>query len=354
MKLPVKYNRVFDKDDNIVEIEKVNADNRQPEYYSIGTHTPMVAAIGETNQHYFRAKRGYKINPETELHKYTKNILKHRFDTEDHFYIKYYRKECCSYGEQCIFYNKEFNKGCDVLCERLCEYDLKAFYDKATVEGEHDGFDADVLLTSSSKKRRPVFLEVVVTHPCTADKKASGNKIIEIAVKREDDAYCKLTQSERIVYADEPIVRFYNFENKIEIKNCPHFAGEKKYAQQPYKVINAGFPTKFYCIPQQFTSNPLHDYFDNVQIGMLFASNKYAVPFVFDKAMSLDEKQFVMMGKDIYGSMKPWVVYVVSWNGRDFHHRVYSHFDYQSALRDFTEFQGKKWFGGDTASDLCM
>ena len=27
MKLPVKYNRVFDKDDNIVEIEKVNADN---------------------------------------------------------------------------------------------------------------------------------------------------------------------------------------------------------------------------------------------------------------------------------------------------------------------------------------
>ena len=75
MKLPVKYNRVFDKDDNIVEIEKVNADNRQPEYYSIGTHTPMVAAIGETNQHYFRAKRGYKINPETELLKYTKNIL---------------------------------------------------------------------------------------------------------------------------------------------------------------------------------------------------------------------------------------------------------------------------------------
>lgn len=52
--------------------------------------------------------------------------------------------------------------------------------------------------------------------------------------------------------------------------------------------------------------------------------------------------------------MKPWVVYVVSWNGRDFHHRVYSHFDYQSALRDFTEFQGKKWLGGDTASDLCM
>jgi hypothetical protein len=119
-------------------------------------------------------------------------------------------------------------------------------------------------------------------------------------------------------------------------------------------VINAGLPTKFYCIPQQFTSNPLHDYFDNVQIGMLFASNKYAKPFVFDKAMSLDNKQFVMMGKDIYGSMKPWVVYVVSWNGRDFHHRIYSHFDYQSALRDFTEFQGKKWFGGDTASDLCM
>ena len=86
---------------------------------------------------------------------------------------------------------------------------------------------------------------------------------------------------------------------------------------------------------------------------MLFASNRYAKPFVFDKAMSLDNNSFVILGKDIYGAIKPWVVYAVSWNGRNYYHKVSSHFDYQSALKDFTLAQRKEWYGGDTMSDWC-
>jgi len=67
MKYSVKYKRVFDKEGNIVDISTVNKANRLSEYYSIGSHTPMIAALGQTNQHYFRAKRGYQLNPETEL-----------------------------------------------------------------------------------------------------------------------------------------------------------------------------------------------------------------------------------------------------------------------------------------------
>lgn len=353
MKYSVKYKRVFDKDGNIIDISTVNKDNRLPEYYSIGTHTPMIAALGENYQDYFRAKRGYQLNPETELHEYVKRVLKHRFETEDHFYIKYYRKEYCPNEKDCIFYD-ELNKGCGKLGNQLCEYDLKDYYDTATIEGGYDGFVADVLLTSSSHNRRPVFLEVAVTHPCTEEKKASGHKIIELSVSCEDDAYCELKQTESsIFYQRGAKIKFHNFEDKITLQECAHFVREKKYAQQPYTLIQAALPTKFYCIPQHVTDNPLRAYYDNTQIGMLFASNSYAKPFVFDKVLSQDGKCFVMMGKDIYGAVKPWVIYAISWNGKNYYHRVSGHFDYESALKVFTILQGKEWLGGETLSDQC-
>ena len=354
MKYSVRYRKVYDKDENIVDIDTVEKENKQPEYYSIGTHTPMVAALGEKNQHYFRAKRGYVLNPETELHKYVKKMLKHRFDTSERFCVKYYRQDCCPHEKECIFY-EDYKSGCGCLPERLCEYDLKQFYDTAIVEDGYDGFEADVLLTSSvHPNRKPVFLEVVVSHPCSQEKIDSGNKIVEIFVKKEGDAYCELEESDPYDFDRGRLkIKFHNFNKKTILPGCLHFAKEKKYAQQPYKLITTALPTKFYCIPQEPTERPLQAYYDNAQIGMLFASNSYAKPFVFDKALSVDRSRFVMMGKDIYGAVKPWVVYSVTWNGKDYHYRVYGHFDYYSALKDFTILQGKEWLGGETLSDRC-
>lgn len=353
MKYSVKYKKVFDKDNHIVDISNVKKENRQEEYYSIGSHTPMIAALGENKQHYFRAKRGYVLNPETELHDYVKRMLKYRFDTEDKFFIKYYRKECCPQEKNCIF-NNEWNDGCGCLGNKLFEYDLKQYYDTATIEGGHDGFVADVLLTSSTHpQRKPVFLEVAVTHPCSQDKIDSGHKIVEVFVREENDAFCELRQPDSDNYYGNVLgIKFHNFDTNTIIPDCPHFSKEKKYAKQPYTLINIARPTKFYCIPQQITNTPLKAYYDNSEIGMLFASNSYAKPFVFDKAISLDKSRFVMMGKDIYGAVKPWVIYAVTWNGREFYHRVSAHFDYYSALKDFTILQGKEWLGGETLTDL--
>jgi hypothetical protein len=353
MKYSVKYKKVFDKEYHIVDISSVTPENKMSEYYSIGTHTPMTAALGEKNQHYFRAKRGYVLNPETELHQYVKTILKHRFDTEEKFPIRYYRKDICPFEGKCIFYDK-LNCGCGMLEKRLFEYDLKQFYDTAAIEKSHEDYTADVLLSSTQAKRRPVFLEVAVTHPCEPEKIASGIKIIELFVEKEDDAYCELEESSQYGYYNEKVfIKFHNFETKNVLKECLHYVGEKKYSPQPPIVIETKIPTKFYCYPQLGLASPLKAYYDNVEIGMLFASNTFAKPFVFDKAMSIDEKNFVVMGKDIYGAVKPWVVYVVSWNGRNYYHKVLSHFDYQSALKDFTLAQGKEWHGGDTLSDEC-
>lgn len=352
LKYSVRYKKVFDKDNHIVEIGSVKPYNKEDEYYSIGTHTPMIAVLGDNNQHHFRAKRGYVLNPETELHKYAKAILKHRFDTEEKFTIKYYRKDTCPFEKKCIFYNE--HGGCGILESELSDYDLKQYYDIATIEGNYDGFTADILLTSSSVKRRPVFLEVAVSHPCEPQKLDSGNKIIELFIKKEDDVYCDLKESHQYNFHGEKVlVKFHNFETKNVLKECPHFISERKHCPQRPVEKNMRIPTKFYCHPHCVSESPLQKYYDNVEIGMLFASNTYAKPFVFDKAMSLDNKSFVVMGKDIWGAVKSWVVYKVSWNGRDYYHKVQAHFDYQSALKDFTLAQGKEWHGGDTLSDLC-
>lgn len=353
MKYSVKYNKVYDRNNNIVHIDSVTQENKDVKYYSIGTHTPMEAALGEKKQHYFRTKRGCVINPETELHKYSKAILKHRFDTEEKFLIRYYCKEICPFEKNCIFYNE--HGGCGKLEEKLSNYNLKQYYDTATIEGSCDGFDADVLLTSSKRKRRPVFLEVAVSHPCETPKIASGHKIIEIFVEKEDDVYCDLEESlGNDDYYDEKVcIKFHNFERKSILKECPHHVSERKYSQQHPIIVKMRIPTKFYCCPDHVTSSPLQTYYDNVEIGMLFASNTYAKPFVFDKAMSIDNRTFVVMGKDIYGAVKPWVVYCVMWNGSSYFYKVQAHFDYLSALKDFTLAQGKEWHGGDTLSDEC-
>ena len=354
MKYSVKYNRVYDKAHNIIDISSITKDNRESEYFSIGTLTPMVAALGDNNQHHFRAKKGYSLNPETELHEYVKRILKYRFDTEEQFLIRYYRKEYCLNGKQCIFYDKT-SGDCETLREKIAEYNLKDYYDTATIEGRYEGFIADVLLTSSSNKdRKPVFLEVAVTHPCSKEKIDSGNKIIELHVRGEEDAYCDLEESDPYEsFGEREGVKFHNFKKETIVQNCPHLVRGKKYAKQPCTIIQMSLPTKFYCIPLQQSGNPLQSYFDNVLIGMLFASNSYAKPFVFDKAMSQDRKSFVIMGKDIYGAVKPWVIYAVTWNGKRFNYKVLSHFDYLSALKDFIIYQGKEWLGGETLSDLC-
>ncbi len=350
MTYSVKYKRVFDKDGHIVTINDVTKENRASEYYSIGTHTPMVAALGDKNQHYFRAKRGYSINPETELHQYAKYILKYRFDHDEHFDIQFMRKEKCPFDNKCIFCD-EYSGDCPMQEEKMKSFDLKEQYDTATIEAEHDGFVADVLLTNSKKKdQKPVFLEVYVTHPCSEEKITSGNKIIEIKVVREDDAYCELEENQYYCSNNKTIVRFHNFKREKTMEECKHHAQEKLYAHQVQVSAERPIPTTYYCIPRQISSSALQTYFDNIQIGMLFASNRYAKPFVFDKAMC--SNKFLIMGKDIYGAVKPWVLYEVTWNGTSFFHKYKgSHFDYLSALKDFTIMQGRVWDGGETMSD---
>ena len=351
MKYSVKYAKVYDKDGNIVDISKVTPENKQAEYYSIGTRTPMIAALGEKNQHYFRAKRGYVLNGETELHEYAKKMLKHRFDNEENFFIELFQSEQCSKRGTCIFYDHSDEEyyGCGQIGVHVEKIDLKKYYDTATLEGCYGGFKADVLLTSSDHpNREPVFLEVAVTHKCEEEKINSKIRIIELVVKQEGDVYKPLTQDS---FNSSIEVNFYNFKDYYSMDGCEHYAPQKIRSQLTPKKNSRTPPTIYYCQPQVLSPSPIQAYYDVLEIGMLFASRANEYWYVFEKTFSNDRQHLLVICQNADGvyvgynprKMKTFAVFRISWNGRFFIHKIQRGFRYYSVMPYYDYAKEKDW-----------
>lgn len=350
MEYSVKYSKVYDKDGNIVDISTVTPENKQAEYYSIGTKTPMIAALGEKNKHYFRAKRGYVINGETELHEYAKKMLKYRFDNQENFFIELFQREQCTKRDKCIFYDHldEDYRGCGHIDRRLeIKIDLKKYYDTATLEGYYKGFIADVLLTSSDHPdREPVFLEVAVTHKCEEEKIQSKIRIIELVVRKEEDVYVNISQDS---YMRAVEINFYNFKDNSPKDGCEHFAPEKKRSQLTPQMNNRRPPTIYYCQPQVLSPTPIQAYYDILEIGMLFASKGNEYWYVFEKTLSNDKKHLIVMCQNVDGTIFPtgkwktFAVYRISWSGKFFTHKTRRFVSFSSAWPFYDYAKERDW-----------
>lgn len=98
----------------------------------------------------------------------------------------------CKHKETCPLFNKD---KCQKHIEQGKHYNLKDFYSRAVLEHHYtkDGatFVADILLKrigeTEENPLEPMFIEVAVTHPCEEEKIASGIRIIELVVEKEDD-----------------------------------------------------------------------------------------------------------------------------------------------------------------------
>lgn len=142
---------------------------------------------------YFRHKRGYigdRNEPDRYLHNYAELRIKQRFDdslSSGEFPVHYYVVEKCPESSSCKL------KG-DLKCKGepkpvLKSLNLRKLYDTCSIEKGADKYIADLLLTNSQDDSiKPMFLEVFVTHKCTAEKIASGYPIIEIKINQKDDA----------------------------------------------------------------------------------------------------------------------------------------------------------------------
>lgn len=142
---------------------------------------------------FFRHRPGYigdRNEPDRYLHNYAELRIKQRFDdslASGEFPVQYYVVEKCPESSSCKL------KG-DLKCKGepkavLKTLNLRKLYDTCSIEKGEDKYIADLLLTNSQDNSiKPMFLEVFVTHKCTAEKIASGYPIIEIKINQKEDA----------------------------------------------------------------------------------------------------------------------------------------------------------------------
>lgn len=198
-------------DGKIISIADVK--QRAEHYYCISCGNEMSAALGDKREHYFRHK-GDGCGWETYLHELGKRYIKERFDTQEHFYISYNVYHYCGVADHCKLKRNHLGK---IICigEKSHTFDLKEFYDTCEVESTYKDlrtnrdYRADLKLTCKEHPdRKPVFIEIAVTHDCEKEKIDSGIRIIELKVKEEADLLKPFSESKDL--------RFYNFKKETK------------------------------------------------------------------------------------------------------------------------------------------
>ena len=218
----ITFHNAKDMDDRIVHINDVTKENKSNHYYCIGCGGEMSAVLGDKREHHFRHKEAH-CSWESYLHKLGKLRLKQLFDTQESFKIKYIAEYHCEKADDCKL-------AYDNKCKRFDfnEVDLKRYFDTCEEEVTYKGFRADLMLSSKEHpERKPIFLEISVTHDCEPQKIASGIRIIELKITNENDVWRPINErkcclgtenAEQFPYqgVELPPIRFYNFKRHLE------------------------------------------------------------------------------------------------------------------------------------------
>ena len=176
MKDDFKYPYAKTDDDELICIESINKDNRNDHhYYCYGCGKELVPVLGNIREHHFRHKeKSVNCDRNKYLHEFAKNKIKERFETSEHFYVKYNAKRKCKKKDECKLSKLNWE---ECYADGLYKIDLKEFYDTCTlekcysVENADERYIADLLLTDSKdQSRKPIGIEIWVTHECSEEK----------------------------------------------------------------------------------------------------------------------------------------------------------------------------------------
>ena len=184
----ITYPNAVDENGDVHNIGTITQENRADhKYFCLGCDGEMVPVLcNEDRESHFRHKVNDLCNPETYLHNLAKKYLAKQFETQKKFEVSYYASNECPRKESCQLFGRFRWEECSGT--KLYTFDLKEKYDICQTEGVYNGYRADVLLSSSQNPETPpIFLEVSVTHDCTPEKLESGNRIIEMKIRSEDD-----------------------------------------------------------------------------------------------------------------------------------------------------------------------
>lgn len=226
----IKYHYALNDKGKITDISDVTENDRRTKYYCLSCGDEMRPRLGVKNAHHFAHKSTTPdCNPETYLHKLAKYKIKEKFDSGIPFEISIRQTSGCIDKEHC-----PFHKADECRAEDYRTYDLRKNYDTCLEEQVIGDYRADLLLISSAKPDTPpILIEIFVTHKCEEEKIDSGEKIIEIQIKKEEDIANLLqsTITEPQEYSfDKSTIKctFHNFkrtalDTKLEVRRIPKF-----------------------------------------------------------------------------------------------------------------------------------
>ncbi|AIE73835.1 competence protein CoiA family protein [Synechocystis sp. PCC 6714] len=223
----IKYKFAFNSLQEIIDVNKITKEeqNKHEKFTCISCGHEMITVLGSKRAKHFRHKviQEIECSPESYLHKLAKfkfyetyqNCLK----TGKQFLIRLTMRKICD------FYKNEFLEDCLYEGETLNEFDITKYFKNIQIEERIEKFIPDILLTANNGEK--IFFEVYATHSCEEKKLTSKYKIIEFAIKNEDDI--KIIDSCELGECED--VKFYNFKKDKYDGYCN---GVCKYGIMPY------------------------------------------------------------------------------------------------------------------------
>jgi hypothetical protein len=180
-----RYRYATDRDGRLLGIDELPREDRRTRapFSCVGCGKELIPRLGSVVSHHFAHKYDQTCAGETYLHRLAKLAFLESYRRclaeGQPYFLSYTRQERCNH------FRKEFGFTCGR--ERNTRIDLTRVFDLVEPERERDGFRADVLLHASGTDKQ-LFIEFVVTHESTHEKRSSGIPIIEVVLIDEDHA----------------------------------------------------------------------------------------------------------------------------------------------------------------------
>lgn len=175
-------------------------------YRCIGCGGELIVNLPRSKSKHFSHKSSHHCALETYLHSLAKHCFAQTYrealSSGAPFILEVTRPAECNRHEQ------DLGQICKITIAD--PFDLTRVYQQVDLEVDTHGLRPDILLTSRTAP--PLFVEIAVTHRCSADKIASGHRILELQISSENDLSAV---RDRCIRDSAPNVKTYNFQRKL-------------------------------------------------------------------------------------------------------------------------------------------
>ena len=191
----------------LLHISKVTPENRRTySYVCPCCQKRLRPRLGKKNRHCFFHDKGSRCSMDKYIHETAKRLLKEKFDSDEPFELEMPVTSQCRNIEKCRFKAGNFSHSCKSVERKT--FNLKDYYQECLVEKQIGDFRPDLALIDNTGKRDPIFIEIWHKHKSDDTKLTSGNKIIEIRLKKMEDLEMLVKEPIR----ESDTVQLFNFK----------------------------------------------------------------------------------------------------------------------------------------------